>query len=138
MTVDPHDLTLLKGPRKGVLLNADPGYARWIAPHPTTRSKWRVGYSDGSAHRIISDLSAFIGNADHSTHRILAAGDLNLIYESNASDPQALEERGNGVFQRFKTIGLEMVGPQYPAGRKLIALRAQGRGEGVPDAVRMA
>ena len=41
-----------------------------------------------------------------------------LIYESNTSDPQALEERGNGVFQRFKTIGLEMVGPQYPAGRK--------------------
>ena len=73
---------------------------------------------DGSAHRIISDLSAFIGNADHSTHRILAADDLNLIYESNTSDPQALEERGNGVFQRFKTIGLEMVGPQYPAGRK--------------------
>ena len=22
------------------------------------------------------------------------------------------------MFQRFKTIGLEMVGPQYPAGRK--------------------
>ena len=32
-------------------------YARWIKPHVTTGTKWRVGYPDGSAHRIISDLS---------------------------------------------------------------------------------
>ena len=93
-------------------------YARWIAPHRTTGSKWTVGYSDGSAHRIISDLSAFIGNADPSTHRIIAAGDLNLIYGSKSSDPQALDERGSGVFERFEAIGLERVGPQYPAGRR--------------------
>ena len=93
-------------------------YARWIAPHPSTQSKWSVGYSDGTAHRIISDLSAFIGNADPSTHRILAAGDLNLIYGSKTGDPQALDERGSGVFDRMETIGLELIGPQYPAGRK--------------------
>ena len=93
-------------------------YARWIAPHPSTRGKWSVGYSDGTAHRIISDLSAFIGNADPSTHRILAAGDLNLIYGSKTGDPQALDERGSGVFERMETIGLELVGPRYPAGRK--------------------
>ena len=34
-------------------------YARWIRPHPSAGSRWFVGYSDGSAHRIISDLSAF-------------------------------------------------------------------------------
>ena len=56
-------------------------YARWIKPHPSTKSKWQVGFADGSAHRIISDLSAFIGNVDPSTHRILAAGDLNTICE---------------------------------------------------------
>ena len=72
------------------------------------------GASGGSAIRTVQRTESY----RTSTHRILAAGDLNLIYESNASDPQALEERGNGVFQRFKTIGLEMVGPQYPAGRK--------------------
>ena len=93
-------------------------YARWIAPHPSTRSTWSVGYSDGTAHRIISDLSAFIGNADPSTHRILAAGDLNLIYGSRTGDPQALDERGSGVFERMETIGLELIGPRYPAGRK--------------------
>ena len=57
-------------------------YALWIRPHPSTGRQ--VGgsaqYSDGSAHRIISDLSAFIGSADPDTHRILAAGDLNLIH----------------------------------------------------------
>ena len=72
------------------------------------------GASGGSAIRTAQRTESY----RTSTHRILAAGDLNLIYESNTSDPQALEERGNGVFQRFKTIGLEMVGPQYPAGRK--------------------
>ena len=43
-------------PPKGESFVAVSMYARWIAPHPTTRSKWRVGYSDGSAHRIISDF----------------------------------------------------------------------------------
>ena len=43
-------------------------YARWMAPHPSTNSKWDVGYADGSAHRIISDLSVFIGNTNPSTH----------------------------------------------------------------------
>ena len=45
-------------------------YARWIAPHPLTGSSW-MGYADGSAHRIISDLSAFIGR--QRGHRILAS-----------------------------------------------------------------
>ena len=31
-------------------------YARWLTPQPSTKSRWRVGYPDVSAHRIISDL----------------------------------------------------------------------------------
>ena len=69
-------------------------YARWFRPHPSTACKWRAGYVDGTAHRIISDLSAFIGDARPSTHRILAAGDLNLIYGATTDDPQGLDERG--------------------------------------------
>ena len=53
-------------------------YGRWLKPHPSTNSKWI--YADASAHRIISDLSAFIGHTDPSRHRILAAGDLNMFY----------------------------------------------------------
>lgn len=43
-------------------------YARWMKPHPS------------SAHRILSDLSAFIGRRDPSRQRIPAACDLNMCY----------------------------------------------------------
>lgn len=93
-------------------------YARWIFPHKLTNTKWRAGYSDGSAHRIISDLSAFIGHHDPSTHRILAAGDLNMFLGTLMSSPGDLPERTRSVFQRFEDLGFEMVGPQSPNGRR--------------------
>ena len=55
-------------------------YTRWLKPHPSTKSRWRVGYADASAHRILSDLSAFIGHADPTKQRILAAGDLYVLW----------------------------------------------------------
>lgn len=93
-------------------------YARWIKPHPSTNSKWRVGYSDGSAHRIISDLSDFIGDTDPSTHRILAAGDLNMIYGATGKGWQSNVARERTVWTRFEALGLEFLGPQHPAGRQ--------------------
>ena len=84
-------------------------YARWFLPHPSTQSKWRVGYADGSAHRILSDLSAFIGDADPATHRILAAGDLNIVDGSQTGNPQDLEERSQGVFSRMDALGLALI-----------------------------
>lgn len=33
--------------------------ARWVMPHSSTGTKWGVGHPDGSAHRILSDLSGF-------------------------------------------------------------------------------
>jgi len=89
-----------------------------MSPHPSTRTKWRIGHSDGSAHRILSDLSAFIGDADPTSHRIIAAGDLNMVYGGIAIEPQSLAARDQTVFERFKALGLELIGPQYPAGRK--------------------
>ena len=85
-------------------------YARWTRPHRSTNSRWRVGFVDGSAHRIISDLSAFIGSHDPATHRILAAGDLNMAFGGRA--------RERTVTDRMEALGLELVGPQYPAGRQ--------------------
>ena len=84
-------------------------YARWFRAHPSTESKWSVGYSDGSAHRILSDLSAFIGDADPATHRILAGGDLNMVDGSQTGNPQDLEERTQGVFSRMDALGLALV-----------------------------
>ena len=92
-------------------------YARWIEPHPTTNSNW-IGYPDGSAHRIISDLSAFIGNTDPATHRIIAAGDLNMVYGSEPDDPQSISARERTVFDRMDALGLELMGPRHPNGRQ--------------------
>ena len=85
-------------------------YARWMSPHPSTKSRWRVGYPDGSAHRIISDLSAFIGNTDPSTHRILAAGDLNMAL-SGKDDGDPWLQRERTVTDRMDALGLELLGP---------------------------
>ena len=106
-------------------------YARWIKPHPSTKTKWQVGYSDGSAHRIISDLSAFIGHTDPSTHRILAAGDLNIIYGATDDNPLALPARERTIFERMNALGLEFMGPRYPNG-----MRADPTPPGLPKDTR--
>ena len=72
-------------------------YGRWLKPHPSTNSKWI--YADASAHRIISDLSAFIGHTDPSKHRILAAGDLNMFYGATGTK-LSLPERERTVWNR--------------------------------------
>ena len=95
-------------------------YARWMKPHPSTRSPWSVGASDVSAHRIVSDLSAFIGHDDPSRHRILAAGDLNMIYGATGRT-LSLPERQRTVWDRFDALGLEFLGPQAPNGRQAAA-----------------
>ena len=91
-------------------------YARWMKPHPLTGSSW-VGASDVSAHRIISDLSAFIGHTDPSKHRILAAGDLNMFYGATGHS-LSLPERERTVWDRMAVLGLEFLGPQAPDGRQ--------------------
>ena len=94
-------------------------YACWMKPHPSTGSPW-VGASDVSAHRIISDLSAFIGHVDPSRHRILAAGDLNMFYGATGRD-LSLPERERTVWERMSALGLEFLGPQAPGGRSSAA-----------------
>ena len=91
-------------------------YARWIAPHPSVKTAWNFGYSDSSVHRIISDLSAFIGHENPQTHRILAAGDLNIAH--GYGDDTYWEARTRSVFDRMAAIGLEFMGPQASNGRQ--------------------
>ncbi len=75
-------------------------YARWMKPHPLARSAWRVGMADTPAHRIISDLSAFIGHRDPVKRRILAAGDLNMSFEV-VGDKLSIPEREQTVWDRM-------------------------------------
>ena len=102
-------------------------YARWMKPHPSTNSSWSVGSSDVSAHRIISDLSAFIGHTDPTKHRILAAGDLNMFYGATGSR-LSLPNRECTVWKRMHALGLEFLGPQAPRGR-----RAESEPDDVPS-----
>ena len=92
-------------------------YGRWEGAHPS-RNKPSWIYSDGSTHRIISDLSAFISSTDPSTHRILAAGDLNMIYGATDDNQLEIPARARTVTDRFDALGMEFLGPQYPAGRR--------------------
>ena len=89
-------------------------YARWTTAHPSVGKKRRGIYADLSAHRILSDLSTFIDYADPSRHRILAAGDLNLVY--TATDYGGHFRRERTVWDRFDALGLEFLGPQAPNG----------------------
>ena len=91
-------------------------YARWMKPHPSTRSWW-TGASDVSAHRILSDLSAFIGHEEPSMHRILAAGDLNMMHGATGGSLW-LPRRERTVWDRFEALGLVLLGPQAPNGRQ--------------------
>lgn len=91
-------------------------YGRWEAPHPSrNRSSWI--YSDASVHRIISDLSTFIIGANAGAHRILAAGDLNMIFGATDDNSLALPDRERTVWTRMDALGMGFLGPQRPAGR---------------------
>ena len=89
-------------------------YARWLRLHPSTKGS--LAYSDASAHRILSDLSAFLGYPDPAKQRILAAGDLNMFYGA-VGRKLSMPERERTVWDRMCALGLEFLGPQAPHGR---------------------
>ena len=97
-------------------------YGRWMPPHPS-ENRPSLLYTDASVHRTISDLSAFIGYEDSRMHRILAAGDLNLVYgyaEGGMNENARAYWAGRyaTVFDRMDALGLPFVGPQFPHGRQ--------------------
>ena len=89
-------------------------YSTWEDPHATTNSGWI--YADASAHRLISDLSVFIGK--QRGHRIIAAGDLNILHGYGEEGSPYWGARYRTVFDRFSAIGFRFVGPQSPCGRQ--------------------
>lgn len=92
-------------------------YARWLGPHPSTNSSF--SYPDGAAHNIISDISAFVANPDTTNHRIIAAGDLNMVYGViKGDDKQLMTTRERSVWERMNALGLEFIGPNCPNGRQ--------------------
>ncbi len=88
-------------------------YAVW----ETLRARSDI-YADASVHRIISDLSTFIGGAK--TTRIVAAGDLNILHGYGEHGDAHFAERYRTIFDRFSALRLDFVGPQHPRGRQAV------------------
>ena len=89
-------------------------YARWTKAHPIYTVKKPGSHADISVHRILSDLQSFMDYMDPSRYPMLAAGDLNLCYGATETP---WYERERLVWDRFKALGLEFLGPQLPNGR---------------------
>lgn len=102
-------------------------YGRWVGPHPSIQASWEI-YADASVHRIISDLSAFIADGNPGTHRILAAGDINVTYGYGHGSGPYWDARYLNLFERMETTGLAFLGPQKPNGRQ-----AETRATGEPE-----
>ncbi len=100
-------------------------YSLWSKPHATTGSSWIV--SDASAHRVVSDLSALIGR--ESGHRILAAGDLNILHGHGENGNEYWASRYATVFTRMEALGLPSSGAARAAGGPLATGTPQGQQE---------
>lgn len=85
-------------------------YSFWTKPHASTGSSWII--SDASAHRLVSDLSALFGQ--QTGHRILAAGDLNILHGHGEHGSQYWASRYGTVFSRMEALGLKFGGPKHP------------------------
>lgn len=73
------------------------------------------GYADASAHRILSDLSMLMGS---SHHRLIVAGDWNILRGYGEDGNRYWKARYESVFDRADALGLRFVGPRAPDGRR--------------------
>lgn len=89
-------------------------YAQWVRTSNQASANYIV--SDGSAHRVVSDVSTLVTKADG--HRILAAGDMNILRGHGEYDDPYWAARYQTVFDRMAVLGLPCVGPEYPNGRQ--------------------
>ena len=86
-------------------------YAPWDRRPGTDSSAW----ADGSAHRILSDLSPLLWDGRH--HPVVVAGDLNILYGYGEQGDTYWARRYASVFEHAAALGLTFVGPQAPNGR---------------------
>ncbi len=85
-------------------------YAQWVRTH--TRAESSQLFSDGSAHHVVFDLSAFI--AKERGHRVLAAGDLNILRGYGEYGDEYWAARYRTVFDRMEALGMRCMAPENP------------------------
>jgi hypothetical protein len=79
-------------------------YGAWASPIRSRQGSWI--YADASVHRLISDLSALV--ASQRGHRIVVAGDLNVLYGHGEHGSDYWRVRYETVFTRMNAIGLSV------------------------------
>jgi exonuclease III len=72
-------------------------------------------YADASAHRILSDLSVLLFTPQH---RLVVAGDWNVLLGYGEHGDGYYADRYRTVFDRARALGLRFVGPRAPNGRQ--------------------
>lgn len=87
-------------------------YAGWETPADGRK----LIYADAAAHRLLSDLAAIV-TTPHG-HRIVAAGDLNILNRYGEHGDPYWAARYATVFDRAEAMGLRFVGPAAPNGRQ--------------------
>lgn len=92
----------------GMTFTAVSVYAAW----ETAASR---RYADGAAHRILSDLSGLLGRHNH---RLVMAGDWNILRGYGELGDSYWKARYDTVFDRAAALGLRFVGPEQPHGRR--------------------
>ena len=75
---------------------------------PWEKTAKGVIFADGSAHRILSDLSGLMPYPDH---RLLIAGDWNILLGYGEHGDSYYKDRYATVFARAEALGLRFVGP---------------------------
>ena len=82
---------------------------------PWQRTRGGGLYADASAHRVLSDLSALTYTA---RHRLVVAGDWNILRGYGEHGDERWGRRYASVFSRAESLGLRCVGPAFPDGRR--------------------
>ena len=73
-------------------------------------------YSDASAHQLLGDLAQLVAGPDD--HRMVVAGDWNLLRGYAEDGDPYWAARAQSVFDRAAAMGLRYIGPQAPHGRQ--------------------
>lgn len=92
-------------------------YCPWDGPGLKWQRNSGLMISEANAHRVVSDISMLAQVIDRPTsHRILVAGDWNILrgYGEDGSDYWAA--RYATVFERMRALGFEFCGPVSPDG----------------------
>ncbi|MCC5947341.1 MAG: endonuclease/exonuclease/phosphatase family protein [Nitriliruptoraceae bacterium] len=87
----------------------------------------RTIYADAAVHRLLSDLASMVTGPRG--HRLIAAGDLNVLHRYGEHGDPYWAARYATVFDRAESMGLRFVGPQAPNGRQ-----ADPRPDELPEA----